>query len=162
MSPERYGEKYPDHLLEQYKLYVEMADRVSQRRDQSNRFYATIYSALAAILVLAARFELADNASDGAWGLVFLVVGVVGALLAGIWFMNIRSYRSLNSAKFQIINKIEKHLPAQGYTDEWEILRPADGSPRYLQLTRVEQYVPLVFLALSLALVGYAVYALIQ
>ena len=156
MKREEYGEKYPDHLLEQYKLYVEMADRVSQRRDQSNKFYATIYSALAAILVLASRFDL----SDDTWGLAFLVAGLVGALLAGIWFMNIRSYRTLNSAKFQIINEIEKQLPAQGYTDEWELLRPVGGPPKYLQLTRVEQYVPVMFLLLSLALVGYAAYTL--
>lgn len=156
MKPEEYGEKYPDHLLEQYKLYVEMADRVSQRRDQSNKFYATIYSALAAILVLAARFDL----SDDTWGFAFLVAGLVGALLAGIWYMNIRSYRTLNSAKFQIINEIEKQLPAQGYTDEWELLRPVEGPPKYLQLTRVEQYVPVMFLLLSLALVGYAAYTL--
>ena len=55
MKPEEYGDKYSAHLLEQYKLYVEMADRVSQRRDQSNRFYVTIVSALAAIVVVIAR-----------------------------------------------------------------------------------------------------------
>ena len=47
MKPDEYGEKYQDHLLEQYKLFIEMADRVSQRRDQSNRFYVTFVSAIA-------------------------------------------------------------------------------------------------------------------
>ncbi len=160
MTPKEYGERYLDHLLEQYKLYVEMADRVSQRRDQSNRFYATIYSILAAILVLAARFKLSDDTSDGTWALVFLITGLVGALLAGIWYMNIRSYKTLNSAKFQVINEIENQLPVQGYTKEWELLRPVGGPPKYLQLTRIEQYVPVVFLLLSLALVVYAAYSL--
>jgi hypothetical protein len=27
-----YGEHYQDHLLEQYKLYVQMADKISERR----------------------------------------------------------------------------------------------------------------------------------
>ena len=115
MTPEAYGEKYPDHLLEQYKLYVEMGDRVSQRRDQSSRFYATIYSALAAILILEARFDL----SGDAWGPVFLIAGIVGVVVAGIWFMNIRSYRRLNSAKFAVINEMEAQLPFSGYGKEW-------------------------------------------
>ena len=32
MKPEDYGSQYQEHLLEEYKLYVEMADRVSHRR----------------------------------------------------------------------------------------------------------------------------------
>ena len=66
MKPEEYGEDYRAHLLEQYKLYVEMADRVSQRRDQSNRFYVTIVSALAAIVVVIARFGLPVGGASGA------------------------------------------------------------------------------------------------
>ena len=31
-SREQYGANYDSHLLEQYKLYLEMADRISQRR----------------------------------------------------------------------------------------------------------------------------------
>ena len=156
MTPEQYGEKYPDHLLEQYKLYVEMADRVSQRRDQSNKFYATVYSALAAVLLLTARFDLSDSALT----IVFLAVGTVGAALALIWWLNIKSYRTINSAKFDVIHEIETRLPFPGYQREWELLRPTDGPPKYLQLTRIEQYVPAVFLLLSLALVGYAAYSL--
>lgn len=157
MTPDRYGEKYPDHLLEQYKLYVEMADRISQRRDQSNKFYATVYSALAAVLLLAVRFDLSDSAS----AIAFLTVGIVGTALAFIWWLNIQSYRAINSAKFEVIQEMETKLPFPGYKREWDILRPADGKPKYLQLTRIEQYVPVVFLLLSLALVGYAAYSLL-
>jgi len=35
-SPEEYGEKYQEHLLEQYKLYVEMADNPSS--SDSNQY----------------------------------------------------------------------------------------------------------------------------
>lgn len=157
MTPKEYGEKYPDHLLEQYKLYVEMADRISQRRDQSNKFYATVYSALAAVLLLTARFDLSDNTL----GIVFLAVGIVGTSLAFIWWLNIQSYRAINSAKFVVIQEIEASLPFPGYKREWELLmHPADGKRKYLQLTRIEQYVPVVFLLMSMALVGYAAYTL--
>ncbi len=161
MRPEEYGERYSDHLLEQYKLYVEMADRVSQRRDQSNRFYGGLLAALVALLVVLARFVLSSDGADGTFlTFVFLVSGLFGAALSVIWFVNIQSYRSLNTAKFQIINEMEKQLPYEGYSNEWELLRPPDDSPKYLQLTRVEQFVPGLVFLIFLALVGYSVFLL--
>ena len=74
MKPEEYGENYQHHLLEQYKLFVEMADRVSQRRDQSNRFYVTFVAAIAGLLMVLARFGTSVN---GIWPVVFLISGLL-------------------------------------------------------------------------------------
>ena len=158
MKPDN-GQTNSDHLLlEQYKLYVEMADRVSQRRDQSNRFYATLVAAFVALLVVMARLDV----STDTWSVVFTVVGAFGMAFSIVWFINIRSYRELNSAKFQIINDMEKLLPYAGYSKEWEILRPPGDSPRYIQLTRVEQFVPAVFFVFFLALLIYGAYRLMS
>lgn len=158
MKPEEYGEKYQDHLLEQYKIFVEMADRVSQRRDQSNRFYVTFVTAIAGLLMVLARFGTSVN---GIWPVVFLISGLLGMALSFIWFLNIKSYRTLNSAKFDIINDLEQQLPYAGYSKEWELLRPATGSPKYLQLTRIEQLVPAVIMVLFLGIAGYGVFLLV-
>ena len=158
MKPDEYGEKYQDHLLEQYKLFVEMADRVSQRREQSNRFYVTFVSAIAGLLMVLARFGTSVN---GIWPVVFLISGLLGTALSFIWFLNIKSYRTLNSAKFEIINDLERQLPYQGYSKEWELLRPATGSPKYLQLTRIEQLVPAVIILLFLGVAGYGAFLLV-
>lgn len=161
MKPEEYDEDYSAHLLEQYKLYVEMADRVSQRRDQSNRFYVTIVSALAAIVVVIARFGVpADGANGAVSDIGFLAVGLFGLALSGVWWLNIHSYRTLNSAKYKIIGKIEKQLPFAGYSEEWQLLRPPEGRKPYLQLTRVEQFVPIIFMALFALLIIYSLYLL--
>ena len=163
LNPEEYGDKYSDHLIEQYKLYVEMADRVSQRRDQSNRFYVALLGALAAILVIAARFVLSDDGESSMFmTAVFLTSGVFGAILSIIWYLNIRSYRTLNSAKFAIIHEMEKEIPFAGYAKEWEILRPPDGSPKYLQLTAVEQFVPILVFLTFAALAGYSAFLLFR
>ena len=76
MKRDEYGDNYQAHLLEQYKLYVEMADRVSQRRDQSNRFYVTSVSALVALLVVMARL----GAADSVWAAALLIAGLSGWL----------------------------------------------------------------------------------
>lgn len=158
MKPEDYGEKYPDHFLEQYKIYVEMADRVSQRREQSNRFYVTLVAAIVALLILAARLGV----TDGVWPIIFLISGLFGIALSVVWWGNIRSYRELNTAKFAIINEMEKQLPAAGYADEWELLRPKNKPPKYFQLTRIEQFVPALFAVLFAALFSYGLYLLIS
>lgn len=50
MTKEEYGDNFQAHLLDQYKLYVEMADRISARRVQINNFYTSFLSGLLAFL----------------------------------------------------------------------------------------------------------------
>jgi hypothetical protein len=49
-SEREYEEAFKQHLLEQYNLYVEMADRITTRRAQTNRFYISLLSGLLALL----------------------------------------------------------------------------------------------------------------
>ena len=43
-------------IIEQYKLYVEMADRISQRRAESNKFFITLLSSM--LIVASKEFAL--------------------------------------------------------------------------------------------------------
>ena len=156
MEAEDYGENYQPHLLEQYKLYVEMADRISQRREQSNRFYAGLVSAIIALLVVMGRLGV----SGDHWNIALLVAGLFGAALSVIWCINLGSYRALNSAKYRIINDMESQLPRAGYSEEWAYLRPPQGRARYFQLTRIEQYVPLLITLLFLGIAAYSGYSI--
>ncbi len=136
------------HLLEQYKLAAEMADRVSARRGAANGFYFTVSSAL-----LATSESLSLGTSSAA-----------GIVLACAWWMQLRSYRNLNAAKFDVIGKLEQRLPAHVFSDEWAILkqepverivlrsrflgRLVKPLSRHAELSVVEQVVPVVFLVL--------------
>ena len=153
MDSTEYGPDYRTHLLEQYKLYVEMADRISQRRDQSNRFYAGLMSAVIALLVVMARFGV----SGIDWTIALFVAGVFGAALSVVWYVNLGSYRALNAAKYHVINNgLEPQLPYAGYSEELEQLRRA----KYSQLTRIEGFVPLLVLLLFIGIAAYALYSL--
>ena len=127
------SEATPPALLEQYKLAVEMADRVSARRATANGFFVTVQSAL----VTAFGF-----AKDDRWPLA-----VAGIVIAATWWLTLRSYRMLNSAKFEVICEVEKDLPIAPYADEWAILKQEDGPlrKRYAALSFVEQTVPVAF-----------------
>ena len=153
-----YGDKFYEHLLEQYKLYVEMADRVSSRRAQTNRFYISLLSILLALLSIVAGI----GAFSRILNIILLAVAILGILLCVLWWINIRSYRQLNSAKFQIIHEMEQHLPIAAYDKEWELLGRGKESGKYLQLTRVEQWVPFVLTIPYLLLLIYSVIGMIK
>jgi hypothetical protein len=127
-------------FLEQYKLAVEMADRVSARRAAANSFFLTVQTAL----VTAFGFAEHDR-----WP-----ISAAGMAVAAAWWLSLRSYRMLNGAKFEVINMMEERLPAAPFRDEWVILDRKDGPlhKRYAALGFVEQAVPLAFVALNVGL----------
>lgn len=154
MKQEEYGEKYQEHLLDQYKLYVEMADRISLRRDQSNRFYSALLTGLLAVLAVVVDRDILSEVQ----AVVFLAVALVGMAVCIVWLINIRSYEQLNSGKFKVVQEMEVQLPFPSYLREWEILRPSKEPKRYLPVTLIEQFVPAVLTIPYLLLMGYSLY----
>ena len=117
-------------ILELYKLHVEMADRVSQRRAVANNWFITINSS---IFSLGSYISIKGNLREVAF-LCFL-----GLCLALIWRALIRSYKKLNSAKFKVINAIEKkHLPIKPYSDEYNHYK----EDKRKDFTTVEKWIP--------------------
>jgi hypothetical protein len=151
MKRDEYGDEFSEHMLEQYKLYVTMADNVSGRRSQTNAFFISVLSALLAILALAGEKSLLKDVQ----AVVFLSTGIMGLLLCWVWALNIRSYRQLNSGKFKIIHEMEQQLPYRCYEEEWEVLGGGEESKKYLRLTRVERYVPILLAIPFLLIVVY-------
>lgn len=132
-----------DQLLEQYKLYVELADRVSDRRIKTNQYFITLLSGLLVVLSFALHKDQQTTLSQYQPYIVFSV-GLLGIILCLVWQINIRSYRQLNSQKFQVIHDMEKQLPYPLFTKEWELLGEGKDRKKYLQLSRVEKWVPLI------------------
>jgi hypothetical protein len=152
MTKEETGNRFCDPLLEQYKTYVEMTDRVSTRRSHTNRFYVSLLSGLLALLSIVASKDGFAQIPH----MVILGVGILGILLCILWFFTIRDYRRLNSAKFEVVNQMEQQLPFQPYDREWEILSKGKGGRRYLGLSRIEQYVSLLVATLFVVLLVYS------
>ncbi len=133
-------ERYQAALLEQYKLYVEMADRVSARRALANTFFLTLNTAILTTIGLL----LKAHPNGARWALVFPLLILLVECLA--WFWIVRSYRQLNSGKWAVVGALEKRLPASPWwRAEWEALGRGENPARYWPLTHVEQLVPLCF-----------------
>ena len=136
-------------VLELYKLAVEMADRISARRGTANAFFLSVQTTFIALVSWGfPRF------SGSPWW-VSVAVFLAGATLSATWWMQLRSYRDLNTAKFKVINKLEETLPVQVFADEWRELK-RDPIPawrkRYAELGTSERTVPAVFLGAHLLL----------
>jgi hypothetical protein len=150
-------EKQSDPLLQEYKMYVQMADNVSARRAQANAFFISVLSALLVFLSFIAGAEMSElTVSVG-----YVAISVLGILLCFVWYVNIASYRQLNSGKFKVIHEMEAKLPFQCYRREWEILGQGESSKKYLPLTHIERYIPLVLSIPFLLMLAYGIYSLV-
>ncbi len=140
------AEAYQTAVLAQYTLYVEMADRVSQRRALANTFFLTLNTG---VLTAAALTLERAVAVDPAW-LVLPVLGLIGQCAA--WYSALRSYRLLNTAKYRVIGALEERLPASPYfRAEWGALGQGRDRRRYWPLTHIERWVPVLFAVLYAA-----------
>jgi hypothetical protein len=149
ISPDSYGGDYYGHLMEEYKLYVEMTDRMSARRIQASQFYISLLSALFGVIAILVEKKMVPGSES-----LFLLLGsLLGLSLCFIWYVNINSYKQLNSLKFKVIEEMELHLPFPCYAKEWQIEKKTN---HYQRLSKVEKYIPLSIALLYLGLAAYA------
>jgi hypothetical protein len=131
---------YSEVVLEQYKLYVEMADRVSGRRSLANTFFLTLNTAV--FTAIGVFWKDPPNASP-VLGLFPLFALLLQCL---VWFWIIRSYRQLNAGKWAVVGAMERRLPASPWwSAEWAALGEGKDPSRYWPLSHVEQWVPFLF-----------------
>ena len=127
-------------LLEIYKLHAELADSISKQRATANRFYMLVLSGLA---VLFSAFLQRKNGIPLGWLMVSF--GLFGMFLASAWYIVIRSFRQLNTGKFQVLLALEEKLAYPFFKREWELLGEGKDSKSYRKLTAVETFVPVIF-----------------
>lgn len=129
-------------ILDQYKVCVEMADRVSARRATANTFFLSLNTAVfTAIGVLADVHPRANKEI-----LLFPLVALLSE--CALWYWLLRSYRQLNSAKYAVIGALEERLPASPFwSAEWTALGQGRDPRRYWPLTHIERWVPVLFAA---------------
>lgn len=131
-----YGTEFKDHILEQYKLYVEMADRVSERRMKASSFFLSVN----AFLITALSYL-----SDNNLGFMNIFICILGVILTAVWGYLLNSYRQLNSGKYKVIHFLESQLPFSPYDAEWETLGHGKDKKKYWPLSHLELVLPIAF-----------------
>ena len=134
-----YGVEFQNHLLEQYKLYVEMADRISGRRMLANSFFVGVHTTLTIVFTALLKKDMLTPD----WLIAAPFISLM--LLCYVWERVVKSYRQLNSGKYKIVLLLEEALPAAPYGAEWTALGKGKDKKLYRPLTVVEKWVPRCF-----------------
>lgn len=123
--------------MNQWQTCVDMANSVSQRRDNMNNIFITLNLAIMAAVSIT-------------WDIKSLFILIAGITICILWMLNIRNYKLLNTAKFNVINSIEEKLPSAPFKDEWQFLK---NSKKYMDSTTLERILPITFIILYISTV---------
>ena len=113
--------KKTEHIFEQYKIYVESAEKVSDRRSNLNTFYLSLTTTVAGIIGYLKSNKIENSE--------YLIVGLsISAILICIyWISLLENYRKLNSGK-ELNDRDRRRL------DKFEDARaPADVAQEQVQ-----------------------------
>jgi len=144
---DRYGDSYQAHLLEQYKLYVESAQKVTDRRITTGNYLLTVNSFLLTVFGVASSQHL-----GGIW---LAIVPLAGLLVSFTWYSLVVFYRNLGARKYKIIHQLENFLPVAPFRCEWQSAHHP-GAESHTGVTHLERVIPLSFAAIYVALLGYS------
>lgn len=156
-TSDKYGDKYIEHLLEQYKIYINSAEKISDRRQKSNEFFLGLNSILVALLGLAATRANGLEITN-----LLILSSIAGTTLCYLWYRIIYSYRCLNSGKFKVIHAIERRLPLALYDTEWEALGRGNNKKIYWPFSHIELFVPWIFIMIYFIILLTNLYPLIE
>lgn len=79
VSRDAYGNAYRDHVLEMYKTYIEMADRISVRRERANSLFLSLNTAITALIGYVALGG--TEAAGSPWIALVMIAGIAVSYL---------------------------------------------------------------------------------
>ncbi len=138
----------------EYKLFSERVQRLSERRQTASQTYLTVNTAIFGVLAF-----LVKDAGFHGWGLVAfsLPLFLVGVLACLIWLKIIADFKEIVGWHYEQLRKMEQALPESDkiYSNEWEqFFKPREGKERF-GFSRLESWLPRLFLGL------YVVYTVV-
>ena len=136
-NKDSYKGDYESHLFEQYKIYIQGIENISERRHSAINYFITINTALISALGLSFNIEFLSQL------LAFkIVLSFVGLSVSIVFWYLINSYKQINTGKFKVLHEIESHLPLSLYEYEWEILGRGKNKKVYYPFSHIELLLP--------------------
>lgn len=154
------------YSFEEFKLLYESTEKVTDRRLQTNRWNYTICIAVLMAIAAITKFSV-ENMTFFYLGLVaVLVLSVMAILFCCLWIGQISDFKSLNHAKFEILNQMASGVeftpeipgvltPFCCFEKEWKKLEEMKSLQEAgktdivaLKSSNIEYYIPKAFVAL--------------
>lgn len=160
-----------NYSFEELKLVYESAEKVTDRRISLNKFNYSICTAVFLAIAFIWNWALTNPKYAYAGILIALVLSTIATIFTFYWIRQIKDYKLLNTAKFEVINEISKHVyfhveggnvkitPFEPFTKEWEILKKLSAlqqNTKYnikaLKSSNLEYFIPSAFRIIFLIL----------
>jgi len=139
-NEENYGSLYKEHLFEQYKLYIDSIERVSNKRQSANNYFIAVNTVIISLVSL----KIGGNFLQFE-GFMKPTIAILGIAVCFIFFFLMKSYKQLNTGKFKVLHQIEKKLPLDLYRYEWSLLGKGKVTGVYIPFSHIERLIPVVF-----------------
>ena len=153
MNKDNYGDKFSEHLLEQYKILVTSINNLGERRAQTNRFYISVLSGFLFVI----SFTTTKNIFSEFQNILIAAIALLGIILCIIWRLNIQAFGVTSYRRYNVLNIIEEKLPFPTFTKITELLKK---DKKYIPMAKIELYVPFVLMIPYLLLLIYSIYFL--
>ena len=127
------GEK--EEILELYKVMVGTITAAEARRQRVNATFTTL---MVAVFGAAGVID----------GFDFLYASIFAIILSLAWYTQLLYFKWLAEAKFCVIDQLEQRLSYKPFQVEWSHMQSRLWK---IPLTRLELFLPLLFLVASLA-----------
>ncbi|MGR3759250.1 RipA family octameric membrane protein [Roseobacteraceae bacterium NS-SX3] len=166
--------------FEEFKLFYESTEKVTDRRLESNRWNYSICVAILVAVAVLINWSLAKPSFILLSLAAVIVLSLMAALYCTLWIGQIRDYKALNNAKFDVLNSMAPRIAfGESETDprisfcpfekEWDSLQKANAVEEVyrsnlvaLKASNMEYLIPrafrILFLGIILAAIAFSVW----
>lgn len=121
---------------EQYKFFIESAEKMSEKRINQNNIYLTFSLALLSFVSVSKLDKI-----------FFYIICILGILISMVWFVTIDNYSKRNKVKYQIINEYENNNKLKWFNEENKRISILTN------LTLLEKTLPITFIIIYLIII---------
>ena len=94
------------HSFDEFKLYYESTEKVTDRRLETNRWNYSVCIAIVVAIATITNFSLTNPSLLWVGLAADALLGVMAILFCLLWIGQIRDFKNLNSAKFTVLNEM--------------------------------------------------------
>jgi len=116
---------------EQYKMFVESAEKISEKRVNQNNIYLTFSLFIFSFISVSTLPQK-----------TLYIFCALGIIIAITWFFTIDNYRKRNKVKYAIINEYEKENGLKWFAEEEKRISVLPD------LTFLEKILPVIFIVI--------------
>ncbi|GAB2021556.1 hypothetical protein RyT2_06300 [Pseudolactococcus yaeyamensis] len=131
--------KIEDRKFELYKIYLNSIEKISDRRDNANKYFLQIQSVIFVLCGLIIQHGGSEKE-------MFLCgISIFGIIMSIIFYFLINSYKQMNSGKFKVLHEMENELDIDMYKKEWIFLEEGENRKVYFPFSHIERCIPIIF-----------------